>query len=101
MLPRSMRYRTLGRRDLRVSEIGLGTWAVGGSLDLGGRPTAYGHVPESEAAEAVERALSLGVNFFDTSDSYGLGRAERLLGEVVGPRRGQVVVAAKIGWVPE
>ena len=84
MLPRSMRYRTLGRRDLRVSEIGLGTWAVGGSLDLGGRPTAYGNVPESEAAEAVERALSLGVNFFDTSDSYGLGRAERLLGEVVG-----------------
>ncbi|MEZ5066423.1 MAG: aldo/keto reductase [bacterium] len=95
-----MKYRKL-RGDLRVSEIGLGTWALGGSLRLGGAPTGYGDVPSSEGRRALERALDLGINFFDTSDTYGLGRAERLLGEVASKRRGQVVLATKAGWVPD
>jgi aryl-alcohol dehydrogenase-like predicted oxidoreductase len=42
-----------------------------------------------------------GVSFFDTADSYGLGRAERLLGKALAGRRGQVVLATKAGWVPD
>ena len=96
-----MNYRTLAKGDIRVSEIGLGTWPMGGSIRLGGAPTGWGDVPESEARRGLERALDLGINFFDTSDSYGLGRAERLLGQVVSSRRGQVVLATKVGWVPD
>ncbi|MDP6528481.1 MAG: aldo/keto reductase [Gemmatimonadota bacterium] len=96
-----MRYRSLGEHPIEVSEVGLGTWQAGGSILLGGAPTGYGAVPRSEAKRGIERALDAGVNFFDTADSYGLGRAERILGEVVGPRRGQVVLATKCGWVPD
>ena len=44
-----MNYRKLGTTGIRVSEIGLGTWSAGGSVRLGGVPTGYGNVPESEA----------------------------------------------------
>jgi aryl-alcohol dehydrogenase-like predicted oxidoreductase len=96
-----MRYRNLGKSGIQVSEIGLGTWPAGGSVLLGGVPTGYGDVPASEASRAIERALALGVSFFDTSDSYGLGRAERLLGAALAARRGQAVIATKAGWVPD
>jgi aryl-alcohol dehydrogenase-like predicted oxidoreductase len=96
-----MRYRKLGRTAIPVSEIGLGTWSIGGSVPLGGVPTGYGAVPESEALRGLARGLELGVSFFDTSDAYGLGRAERLLGRAVAERRGQVALATKAGWVPD
>ena len=96
-----MRYRSLGQSGVQVSEIGLGTWPIGGSLLLGGAPTGYGMVPESEAVRAIRRGLDLGINFFDTSDSYGLGRSERLLGQATRDRRGQVVIATKAGWLPD
>ncbi|MGQ0723187.1 MAG: aldo/keto reductase [Candidatus Eiseniibacteriota bacterium] len=96
-----MNYRKLGRSGTVVSEVGLGTWPIGGSIVLGDVPTGYGRVSESEAVGAVRRALDKGVTLFDTSDAYGLGRAERFLGQAVSGRRGQVVVATKIGWVPD
>jgi aryl-alcohol dehydrogenase-like predicted oxidoreductase len=96
-----MEYRTLGKTGVRVSEIGLGTWPAGGSILLGGAPTGYGLVPESEVIRGIRRALDLGVNFFDSADSYGLGRSERLLGRAVADRRGQIVLATKGGWVPD
>ena len=96
-----MEYRALGKTGPKVSRLGLGTWPLGGSVILAGAPTGYGQVPDSEAVRALRRALELGVNFFDTSDSYGLGRAERLLGEAFADRAGQVVLATKAGWVPD
>jgi aryl-alcohol dehydrogenase-like predicted oxidoreductase len=96
-----MNYRRLGKTGLDVSEIGLGMWPAGGSIFLGGMPTGYGRVPETEAMRAIGRALDLGVNFFDTSDSYGLGRSERILGRAVGSRRGQAILATKAGFVPD
>jgi aryl-alcohol dehydrogenase-like predicted oxidoreductase len=96
-----MEYRALGRSGIMVSRLGLGTWPLGGSVLLAGQPTGYGQVPESEAVRAVRRAVECGVSFFDTSDSYGLGRAERLLGSALADRRGQVVLATKAGWVPD
>ena len=96
-----MNYRELGRSGVRVSEIGLGLWPAGGSVFLADVPTGYGKVPESEVLRGIRRALDFGVSFFDTADSYGLGRSERLLGKAVADRRGQVVVATKAGWVPD
>lgn len=96
-----MKYRSLGATGIEVSEIGLGMWPAGGSIVLAGSPTGYGVVPETEAVRAIQRAIDLGANFFDTSDSYGVGRAERILGNAIASRRGQVVVATKGGWVPD
>ena len=67
-----MQYRRLGRSDLMVSEISLGSWLT------------YGAGVEAERATAcIRRAFEVGVNFFDTANVYGRGAAESFLGEVL------------------
>ncbi|MCR4391846.1 MAG: aldo/keto reductase [Candidatus Acetothermia bacterium] len=83
-----MEFRWLGGSELWVSAIGLGTLAFGG---------AYGPVDEGEAVAVVHRALDCGINFFDTSDNYGHGRAEELLGRALRGRRKEAIVATKGG----
>src|SRR5438874_3877517 len=65
--------RMLGKTGLTVSEIGMGTW------ELGGRE--WGHVDEDEAARLLKHAFERGITLYDTSDQYGGGRVERLLGQ--------------------
>jgi aryl-alcohol dehydrogenase-like predicted oxidoreductase len=75
----------------RVSRIGLGTW------QFGSREWGYGDAYASGAArDIVQRALALGVTFFDTAEVYGTGRSERILGEALGEERTKVAVASKI-----
>ncbi len=80
-----MQYRQLGRSDLMVSEIGLGSWLT------------YGSGVEAERATAcVRRAFEVGINFFDTANVYGRGAAESFLGEVLGGvDRSSYVLATK------
>jgi len=90
----------LGRTELEVSEISLGCWTLGGPNWSEGSPVGWGDLDEDEAVRALELALDLGVNHFDTADVYGNGRSERLLGRVLGPRRKEIVLATKVGWFP-
>ncbi len=83
-----MEYRKLGKSDLRVSAIGLGTLAMGGG---------YSPVSDDAAIATIQRAVDVGVNFIDTSDNYGFGRAEELVGRAIRGRRDDVVVATKGG----
>ncbi|MDE3127893.1 MAG: aldo/keto reductase [Gemmatimonadota bacterium] len=83
-----MERRTLG--GLEVSAIGLGCM---------GMSDFYGPRDETESRATLERALELGVTFFDTADMYGSGTNEELLGRVLGARRRHVVVATKFGIV--
>lgn len=82
-----METRLLGNSGLRVSAIGLGCNNFGGmvaGLDLEG------------SRKVIDAALDAGINFFDTSDSYGTdGGSERVLGEVLGARRHDIVLATK------
>jgi aryl-alcohol dehydrogenase-like predicted oxidoreductase len=82
-----MRYRTLGRTGLQVSEIGFGAWGIGQKQWLGGA--------DEESLRALRRAVELGVNFIDTALAYGDGHSERLVGQVLRdyPR---LLVATKI-----
>ena len=89
-----MRYRSLGRTGLRVSEIGFGAWGIGG--DAGGA-VAYGPADKTESLRALSTALDHGVTFYDTSDFYGHGRSEELIGEAFAGRRAEVVIASKAG----
>jgi aryl-alcohol dehydrogenase-like predicted oxidoreductase len=90
-----MKYRRLGRTNLQVSEVGFGAWAIGGPVDVRGKPFGWGPADEAQSTAAIHRALDLGVNFFDTADVYGLGRSEELLGRVLKGR--DVVIATKAG----
>jgi aryl-alcohol dehydrogenase-like predicted oxidoreductase len=92
-----MHYRVLGKTNLRVSEIGFGAWAIGGRSEAAGTPLGWGKTSDEESLSAIRRARELGVNFFDTSDSYGFGRSESLLGIVLSRTRKDVVIATKVG----
>lgn len=91
--------RTLGRSDITVSAMGLGCWAIGGPTWRNGKPVGWSQVDDGESIRALERALELGITFFDTSDVYGCGHSERLLGRVLAGRRDRVVIATKFGHV--
>lgn len=94
-----MHYRKLGRTGLTVSEIGFGGWAIGGPTDASGTPFGWGRTNDDESIAAIRRALTMGVTFFDTADSYGFGRSESLLGIVLSRSRHDVVIATKAGVV--
>ena len=83
-----MNYRELGRTGWKVSEISFGAWAIGGS---------WGNVEDNESLSALNRALDLGVNFFDTADVYGDGRSERLFARLRRERKELFFVATKAG----
>jgi len=85
-----MEYRTLGRTDLRVSVIGLGTMVHAGH---------FGPMKDEESLSAIDAALELGVNFIDTSDAYGAGYSETLLGKALKGKRKKVILATKGGNV--
>lgn len=94
-----MQYRVLGRTGLRVSEIGLGTWAMGGPAEVDGKPIGWGEADDTASLDALERAHELGVNFFDTADVYGFGHAEELLGRAFGGHWDGCYVGTKVGNV--
>src|SRR5512132_2234081 len=94
-----MQQRSLGNTGIRVSEIGFGAWAIGGTAEASGTPLGWGRSSDDESLGAIRRARELGVNFFDTADSYGFGRSESLLGIVLSRQRRDVVIATKAGVV--
>jgi len=85
-----METRTLGAGDLTVSAIGLGCM---------GMSEFYGTADEDRAVRTLERALELGVTFFDTADMYGPFTNEKLVGRVLAPARHSVTIATKFGIV--
>lgn len=87
-----MEYRKLGHTDLYLSEIGMGTNQIGGH-------NLYDDVDEVENIAAVQQAVEVGINFFDTADVYGLGRSEELLGLALGGYKYDVSIATKGGNV--
>ncbi|HEY0143154.1 MAG TPA: aldo/keto reductase [Thermoanaerobaculia bacterium] len=94
-----MKYRLLGNTRISVSEIGFGGWAIGGPTEISGVPMGWGRTSDDYSLAAIRRARELGVNFFDTADSYGFGRSESLLGIVLSRKREDVVIATKVGIV--
>ena len=84
---RQWRKRKLGTSGIEVSVVGVGCNNFGRRIhDVAG------------ARAVVHRALDLGITLFDTADVYGNGTSESFLGETLGKRRKQVVIATKFGW---
>jgi len=83
-----MHYRTFGRDDIRVSEVGLGCWQIGGN---------WGEVSDATAESILQASIANGVTFLDTADVYGEGRSERTIGNFLKKAPEEVFVATKVG----
>ena len=89
-----MKYRRFGKTDWQVSEIGLGGSWFYGRPEMGLKPVSHG-------VGVVERALELGVNYFDTAPLYGKGRSEEVLGHALKGVTADYYLATKVGYFPE
>ena len=85
-----MKYRHLPRTQLDLSEIGFGLWTVA--------TTWWGRIEESEKERLLQTAVELGINFYDTADTYGEGYGEELLAKSLGHERHNIVIATKFGY---
>jgi aryl-alcohol dehydrogenase-like predicted oxidoreductase len=90
--------RNLGNTGINVNAIGMGCWAIGGVWTWMGQPGGWGEVNDAESIRAIQRALELGVQLFDTAAAYGTGHSETILGQALGKRRGEAIIATKFGW---
>jgi aryl-alcohol dehydrogenase-like predicted oxidoreductase len=86
-----MKYRTLGKSGIKVSEIGFGAWTI--ALDWWGKK-----IEDDEAKRMLKKAYDLGINFFETGDMYGKGKSEKLIGEVFKGMRNDIVISTKYGY---
>ena len=83
-----MKHRAFGREQRRVSEIGLGTWQIGGD---------WGEVSDEVADSILTTAVDNGIDFFDTADVYGGGLSEKRIARFLGNTDADVMVATKLG----
>lgn len=84
-----MNYRTLGKTNYKVSEIGFGAWAIGAD---------WGDVTEDNALSALRTAIAEGVSFIDTADVYGDGRSEKRIAQILKDHKNEdIIVATKAG----
>jgi aryl-alcohol dehydrogenase-like predicted oxidoreductase len=86
--------RKLGRSGIQISALGIGCWAMGGA-DWGGE------TDDQESLRALQLAMELDVNFFDTADVYGRGRSETVLGQALKGKRDKGVIATKFSWMTD
>ena len=83
-----MKYRKFSDLGWKISEIGIGCWAIG---------SEWGEVSVEDAKEALYSSIDNGINFFDTADVYGDGRSEKIISEVLKNSNEQIYVATKAG----
>ena len=83
-----MKYRKFSDLGWNVSEVGLGCWQIGWN---------WGDVSERDARELLKKSLDKGINFFDTSDTYGDGRSEKFLAELIKSTSEKIFVTTKLG----
>lgn len=83
-----MNKRILGNSGFQITEIGLGTWQLGGD---------FGKLEEKTGLEILNKAVDQGINFFDTADVYGAGRSEEIIGRFLKTSNSDIYVVTKYG----
>lgn len=90
-----MIHRTLWNQRT-VPALGLGCWAIGGPFFAGSQPLGWGDVDDAISIRAIQAAYDIGIRFFDTSDAYGTGHSEEILGKALFGKP-DAVIATKFG----
>ena len=89
-----MEFATIPETSIRISRVGLGTWAIGGWM--------WGGTDDAESVKTIHTAVERGINLIDTAPAYGFGRSEEIVGAAIaeGALRSRVVIATKagLGW---
>jgi len=88
-----LRYEKVGKSNLMVSVVGLGTWGMGGDY--------WGKKSDSESIKTINKAIDAGINLIDTAPAYGNGHAEEVIGKAIKTRREDVIIATKCGILRE
>ena len=88
-MEKTMESAEIAGASLRVSRVGLGTWAIGGWM--------WGGSDDAQSIETIRAALEHGVNLIDTAPVYGFGRSEEVVGQALAGRRERAVIATKAG----
>jgi myo-inositol catabolism protein IolS len=83
-----MQTRVLGKTDIQLSAIIMGTWQTGKSMWTG--------IDDAQSEKAIQAAMGAGITTFDTAEAYGNGHSERVLGKAIGSRREQVTILSKV-----
>ena len=83
-----MKFRKLGKTNIKVSTVSFGCWAIIGGFN-------WGHQEKKDSLDALWAAYDSGINFFDTAEAYGEGYSEQLIAEALGKKRDQIIIASK------
>ncbi len=93
-----MEKRRLGKSELRITKVGIGTAPIGSTPEW---KVYWGPQDEKVAIKAMQTAIDVGVNWIDTAPFYGWGRAEQIVGKAIKGRRDEVHVFTKCGTIPD
>ena len=85
-----MKYRKLGKTDLDLSEVGFGVWTVSTGW--------WGKLDERDSIALLSKAHDLGINFFDTADTYAQGYGEEIMDKALGSHRHDLIIGTKFGY---
>lgn len=85
-----MKYMQIGKSDLEVSKIAMGSWAIGGG-------SWWGNNDDKESIRTIQIAVDEGINLIDTAPVYGFGHSEEVVGEAIKSMRSKVVLSTKCG----
>lgn len=87
-----MKFKRVDKLDFEISAVGFGCWAAGGS-------SVWNNSDDDETVRTIQRAIELGVNFFDVAPVYGFGHAETILGKAITGQRDKIIIATKCGLI--
>lgn len=94
-----MEKRKFGNTDLMVSPITFGAWSIGGPAEMAGKQIGWAGVEDSTSIKALQTAYDIGINIFDTADSYANGHSEELIGKALSNKRDKIHISTKVGMV--
>lgn len=87
-----MQKRKLGKMEMELTTVGLGTWAIGGPWQYG-----WGPQDDKDSIDTILKAMELGINWLDTAPIYGCGHSEEVIGQAIKQMGHKPIVATKCG----
>jgi aryl-alcohol dehydrogenase-like predicted oxidoreductase len=84
----TMQYREIGKTGIKISNMGIGSWAIGDSY--------WGQTDDQDSIKAIHQGLDAGLNFIDTAQLYGNGKSEELVGKAIQGKRSEIVLSTKV-----